>query len=227
MHHQGRWVGKHSMECDSILCLKGANVGPPFGKANLNHIALASTHRKGIRPLTTITQAKHLVVLQCANTPARQQLDCVQNKLALGLLRPVGGSEGCPGGVGGHWQEVPPDCARLEDIAVVDMHPWRGFQLLTPYHRDGNLPNLSSARSSGVISHDVSRVCARCQPCWVNLHQEVTGAVHEVKVGGVGHPGCRAGHHKLPVEALLVRCCPIVVVKEDWLNFDWDLLSAL
>ena len=41
------------------------------------------------------------------------------------------------------------------------------------------------------------------------------------------HPRCRAGHHKLPVEVLLVRCWPVIVVKEDWLNFDWDLLGTL
>ena len=122
---------------------------------------------------------------------------------------------------------MPPDCAWLKDIAVVDVHSWRCLQLLCPYHRDGNLPNLSSVRSSGVISHDVSRVCPRCQPCWVNLHQEVAAAVHQVKVGWVRHPRCRAGHHKLPVETLLVGCWPVVVVKEDWLHFNWDLLSTL
>lgn len=67
----------------------------------------------------------------------------------------------------------------------------------------------------------------RCQPCWIDLDQEVAAAVHQVKVGWVRHPGCGAGHHKLPVEALFVCCWPVVVVKEDWFNFDWDLLSTL
>ena len=66
-----------------------------------------------------------------------------------------------------------------------------------------------------------------CSRYLTHLHQEVATAVHQVEVGWVGHPGCGAGHHKLPVEALLVRRRPVIVVKEDWLDFDWDLLGAL
>merc|ERR1719447_1590232 len=99
--------------------------------------------------------------------------------------------------------------------------------LLSFDHRYGDLPNLASLRGSGVIGEDIRGVCTRSQPCWVNVHQEVASAIHEVEVGGVGDPGGGAGHYKLPVEALFVCRWPVVVVEEDRLHLDWDLLSSV
>ena len=145
-------------------------------------------------------QIEHLVMLKGMHHGGWHKLHCVEDELARHVRAEVLSLEGSPRGPLWHLDKVSGDVAWVEDLGYFQLRNGRQGEGLRPDDSDRDLKQSPGPRVAGAVGGDVGGVGPGGEAARVNRDQELPCGEHEVQVLGMGHPGGRAGQHKLNIK---------------------------